>query len=90
MKQQQQQTTQQKLQSQKNNMNAYEIRLKILEIANNNTHQKYSQQIDVLRSNAAFRGQELDSNCLTSLIPTTSEIIQHAQDLYTFVEGNSN
>lgn len=85
-----QQATQQKLQSQKNNMNAYEIRLKILEIANSNTHQKYGQQIDVLRSNASMRGEELDSSRLTSLIPTTSEIIQHAQELYTFVEGNSN
>jgi len=86
----QHQTIQQKQQSQKNNMNAYEIRLKILEIANSNTHQKYGQQIDVLRSNASLKGEELDSGCLASLTPTTSEIIQHAQELYTFVEGNSN
>ena len=70
-----------------NNKNAYEIRLDILKLAHDDLTGQYYQKIDVLRQNADKADTSFDASAITSLFPSTDEVIARAERLYKFVDA---
>jgi hypothetical protein len=70
------------------NKNAYEIRLDVLTMAHNDVLSKYHQTLDVHRANADKSNQNLDASLIDSLYPKVSDILERAEELYTFVSQN--
>lgn len=69
------------------NKNAYEIRLDVLGMAHGTLMSKYHQKLDTKRMEAERTNAKFDDNVIDSLLPTTSDIIAYANELYQFVEG---
>ena len=69
------------------NKNAYEIRLEILRMANDNLWQEYQATIDRNHRTAELAGSENTTNVFESAnVPTQEKIIKLAEALYSFVE----
>lgn len=69
------------------NKNAYEIRLEILKMAHDAALGRYHHKISTVRDDAQKFNKEFDENLIESLFPNTKDILAHAAELYTFVEG---
>jgi hypothetical protein len=69
------------------NKNAYEIRLDVLGMAHGTLMSKYHQKLDTKRVEAERAQAKFDDNVIDTLLPTTSDIIAYANELYQFVEG---
>jgi hypothetical protein len=63
--------------------NAYEIRLDVLQMAHADAQMKYLEQLNTLRDN---NGKVTDNSSIEKLFPKTSDIIDRAEELYSFVE----
>ena len=69
------------------NKYAYEIRLEILRMANDNLWQEYQATIDRNHRTTELAGSENTTNVFESAnVPTQEKIIKLAEALYSFVE----
>ena len=68
------------------NKNAYEIRLDILKLAHDDLMGQYHQKIGALQTNAEKSNTQFDAQAITSLYPSTDEVIARAERLYKFVD----
>lgn len=63
--------------------NAYEIRLEVLQMAHADAQTRYLEKLNTFRDNTGRIG---DVKIIDDLFPKTSDIIDRAEELYTFVE----
>ena len=68
------------------NKNAYEIRLDILRLAHDDLMGQYHHKISALQNNADKADTQFDTQVITSLYPSTDEVIARAERLYKFVD----
>ena len=69
-----------------NNKNAYEIRLDILKLAHDDLVGQYHHKIAALQNDAEKSNAQFDTQVITSLFPSTDEVIARAERLYKFVD----
>lgn len=69
------------------NKNAYEIRLEVLGMAHGTIMNQYHDKLSILRDNAVRADQLFDVELVNKLKPNTADIIDYANELYSFVEG---
>ena len=70
-----------------NNKNAYEIRLDILKLAHDDLMGQYHHRISILQNEADRQQTSMDAGHVTSLYPSTDEVIARAERLYKFVDS---
>jgi hypothetical protein len=63
--------------------NAFEIRLDILQMAHADAQMRYLEKLNTVRDNS---GKITDKQLIEDLFPKTSDIIERAEELYSFVE----
>lgn len=68
-----------------NTKNAYEIRLDILRMANDNVWQKWHTDMDAERRNTQANGDDSGSWIKKISSPTTDDVIKEANELYKFI-----
>ncbi len=64
-------------------MNAYEIRLNVLQMAHADAQMRYLEKLNTYRDN---NGKIQDNKIIDEIFPNTDDIIDRAEELYTFVE----
>jgi len=76
------------------NKNAYEIRLEILQMANNAANMKFMEMLNIKREASFVTDKEsgitkstLKETDIDDILPDTKDIIKRAQELYTFVNN---
>ena len=63
--------------------NAYEIRLDVLQMAHADAQMRYLEKLNTVRDNS---GKVTDNQLIEDLFPKTTDIIERAEELYSFVE----
>lgn len=63
--------------------NAFEIRLDILQMAHADAQMRYLEKLNTVRDNT---GKVTDHKLIDELFPKTSDVIERAEELYSFVE----
>jgi hypothetical protein len=63
--------------------NAYEIRLDVLQMAHADAQMRYLEKLNTFRND---NGRIEDNKIVDDLFPNTSDIIDRAEELYSFVE----
>ena len=69
------------------NKNAYEIRLDVLGMAHGTIMNQYHEKIGAHRDNANRSSELFKVGLIDELRPKTQDIIDYANELYSFVEG---
>ena len=63
--------------------NAFEIRLDILQMAHADAQMRYLEKLNTYRDD---NGKIQDNKIIDEIFPNTDDIIDRAEELYTFVE----
>lgn len=63
--------------------NAYEIRLDVLQMAHADAQMRYLEKLNTYRDE---NGRLQDNKIIDEIFPNTEDIIDRAEELYTFVE----
>ena len=72
----------------KYNKNGYEIRTKILEMAQNEMWNDYHAKFGAWSTSIAKDGEEIVTKVEMPTVPGVSEVLETAEKFYSFVEGN--
>ena len=72
----------------KTNKNGYEIRTKILEMAQNEMWNDYHAKFGAWSTSIAKDGEEIAIKVEMPTVPGVSEVLETAEKFYSFVEGN--
>ena len=72
----------------KYNKNGYEIRTKILEMAQNEMWNDYHAKFGAWSTSIAKDGEEIAIKVEMPKVPGVSEVLETAEKFYSFVEGN--
>ena len=72
----------------KYNKNGYEIRTKILEMAQNEMWNDYHAKFGAWSTSIAKDGEEIVTKVEMPKVPGVSEVLETAEKFYSFVEGN--
>ena len=64
-------------------MNAYEIRLNVLQMAHADAQMRYLEKLNTYRDN---NGKLSDNKIIDEIFPDTDDIIDRAEELYSFVK----
>ena len=73
----------------KTNKNGYEIRTKILEMAQNEMWNDYHAKFGAWSTSIAKDGEEIAIKVEMPTVPGVSEVLETAEKFYSFVEGTS-
>ena len=71
----------------KTNKNGYEIRTKILEMAQNEMWNDYHAKFGAWSTSIAKDGEEIVTKVEMPTVPGVSEVLETAEKFYSFVEG---
>jgi hypothetical protein len=71
-----------------NNKNAYEIRLEVLKMAHDDLYDLYHHQLETVRNNNLLTKTTVNCESLEKLQPSPHNIINRAEELYSFVTKN--
>jgi hypothetical protein len=74
----------------KTNKNGYEIRTKILEMAQNEMWNDYHAKFGAWSTSIAKDGEEIAIKVEMPTVPGVSEVLETAEKFYSFVEGNNS
>ena len=74
----------------KSNKNGYEIRTKVLDMAQNQVWQDYHAKWGAFETTVSREGDELVTKVTTPTVPGAEEVLQTAQKFYEFVSGKDN
>ena len=74
----------------KTNKNGYEIRTKILEMAQNEMWNDYHAKFGAWSTSIAKDGEEIAIKVEMTTVPGVSEVLETAEKFYSFVEGNNS
>lgn len=74
----------------KTNKNGYEIRTKVLEMAQNNVWQDYHAKLGAFQTSITKEGDEVVTKVEMPEVPGADTVIDAANKFYDFVSGNKN
>ena len=74
----------------KTNKNGYEIRTKILEMAQNEMWNDYHAKFGAWSTSIAKDGEEIVTKVEMPTVPGVSEVLETAEKFYSFVEGKTS
>jgi len=74
----------------KTNKNGYEIRTKILEMAQNEMWNDYHAKFGAWSTSIAKDGEEIVTKVEMPNVPGVSEVLETAEKFYSFVEGKAS
>ena len=70
------------------NKNGYEIRTKVLEMAQNNVWQDYHAKLGAFETTVAREGDEVVTTVTMPEVPGSDAVLEAAEKFYDFVNGN--
>ena len=74
----------------KSNKNGYEIRTKVLDMAQNQVWQDYHAKWGAFETTVSREGDELVTKVTTPTVPGADQVLETAQKFYEFVSGKEN
>ena len=74
----------------KSNKNGYEIRTKVLDMAQNQVWQDYHAKWGAFETVISREGDELVTKVTTPTVPGADQVLETAQKFYEFVSGKEN
>lgn len=74
----------------KSNKNGYEIRTKVLDMAQNQVWQDYHAKWGAFETVISREGDELVTKVSTPTVPGADQVLETAQKFYEFVSGKDN
>lgn len=74
----------------KSNKNGYEIRTKVLDMAQNQVWQDYHAKWGAFETKISKEGDELVTTVSTPVVPGADQVLETAQKFYEFVSGKDN
>ena len=72
------------------NKNGYEIRTKVLEMAQNNVWQDYHAKLGAFETAVTKEGDEVVTKVTMPQVPGVDEVLAAAEKFYDFVNGKTN
>jgi len=72
----------------KTNKNGYEIRTKVLEMAQNNVWQDYHAKLGAYETSITKEGDEVVTNVIMPEVPGADAVLEAAEKFYNFVNNN--
>jgi hypothetical protein len=72
------------------NKNGYEIRTKVLEMAQNNVWQDYHAKLGAFETSVSKEGDEVVTKVSMPEVPGVDAVLEAADKFYDFVNGKSN
>ena len=72
------------------NKNGYEIRTKVLEMAQNNVWQDYHAKLGAFETTVAREGDEVVTTVTMPEVPGVDAVMEAAEKFYDFVNGKTN
>ena len=70
------------------NKNGYEIRTKVLEMAQNNVWQDYHAKLGAYETSVTKEGDEVVTKVAMPEVPGVDKVLDTAEKFYNFVNGN--
>ena len=70
------------------NKNGYEIRTKVLEMAQNNVWQDYHAKLGAFETSITKEGNEVVTKVEMPTVPGVESVLEAAEKFYAFVNGN--
>jgi hypothetical protein len=74
----------------KPNKNGYEIRTKVLEMAQNNVWQDYHAKLGAFETSVTKEGDEVVTKVEMPAVPGVDQVLDAAEKFYDFVNGKTN
>ena len=72
------------------NKNGYEIRTKVLEMAQNNVWQDYHAKLGAFETSVTKEGNEVVTKVEMPSVPGVEAVLEAAEKFYDFVNGKTN
>ena len=72
------------------NKNGYEIRTKVLEMAQNNVWQDYHAKLGAFETSVTKEGNEVVTKVEMPTVPGVESVLEAAEKFYDFVNGKTN
>ena len=72
------------------NKNGYEIRTKVLEMAQNNVWQDYHAKLGAYETSVTKEGDEVVTKVTMPEVPGVDQVLSAAEKFYDFVNGKTN
>ena len=72
------------------NKNGYEIRTKVLEMAQNNVWQDYHAKLGAFETSVTKEGNEVVTEVKMPQVPGVEAVLEAAEKFYDFVNGKTN
>ena len=72
------------------NKNGYEIRTKVLEMAQNNVWQDYHAKLGAFETSVTKEGDEVVTKVEMPQVPGVDQVLEAAEKFYDFVNGKTN
>ena len=72
------------------NKNGYEIRTKVLEMAQNNVWQDYHAKLGAFETSVSKEGDEVVTKVTMPEVPGVDQVLSAAEKFYDFVNGKTN
>ena len=72
------------------NKNGYELRTKVLEMAQNQTWQDYHAKLGAFETTVTKEGDEIVTTVEMPQVPGAEQVLETANKFYEFVSGNAN
>ena len=72
------------------NKNGYEIRTKVLEMAQNNVWQDYHAKLGAFETSVTKEGNEVVTKVEMPQVPGVESVLEAAEKFYDFVNGKTN
>ena len=72
------------------NKNGYEIRTKVLEMAQNNVWQDYHAKLGAFETSVTKEGNEVVTKVEVPQVPGVEAVLEAAEKFYDFVNGKTN
>ena len=72
------------------NKNGYEIRTKVLEMAQNNVWQDYHAKLGAFETSVSKEGNEVVTTVTMPEVPGVEQVLTAAEKFYDFVNGKTN
>ena len=72
------------------NKNGYEIRTKVLEMAQNNVWQDYHAKLGAFETSVSKEGDEVVTKVTMPTVPGVEQVLEAAEKFYDFVNGKTN
>ena len=72
------------------NKNGYEIRTKVLEMAQNNVWQDYHAKLGAFETAVTKEGNEVVTKVTMPTVPGVEQVLEAAEKFYDFVNGKTN